>query len=187
VNASEFISTLVMHFPVRHDSEAREREWLGSLIATIKHYEGAVLRRAAQHIVDTRTDRRFPLPAEIRKVCAEVAADERRASLPIDAPKGVDASSPERQRLAREMMRTSIGRDAARNGWIGALHNFALRHGRLPSVAEIPGVKQAAADLHETMAWLKSDEPAWCKREWMALGLSMLARQDELAKDVLGE
>ena len=95
MNAVDFISTLVMHFPVRHESEMREREWLGSMIGAVKHYEGDILQRAAQTIIDTRTDRRFPLPAEIRKVCFEIASDERRSKLAFEGgEKGVGEARP---------------------------------------------------------------------------------------------
>ena len=190
MNTVDFISTLVMHFPVRHESEMREREWLGSMIGAVKHYEGDILQRAAQTIIDTRTDRRFPLPAEIRKVCFEIASDERRSKLAFEGGEKFKASdpwSPQRIRLADELMRTPMGREAAEGGWIVCLHDFVRKNGRLPEFeSQKRELIRAAQDFDESYrrVVIGGFPGAKALRE---LGDKMLARRDALAKRVLGE
>ena len=171
---SEFVTTLVMHFPVRHDTPERETEWLKTLIAAIKHYDGQVLGKAAQHIIENRTDRRFPLPAEIRKACSEVVSEINRGKLPLnrDALQAPEWSL-ERHRLADEMIVCETGRRAAEGGWILGLHNFIRKHARMPLHHEIDKLKRDAADF---------DEIYPRSGPWMPLGNKMLAERERLAK-----
>jgi hypothetical protein len=192
-----FVSTLVIHFPVRfvdrkgnHDP-AREKEWLRSIVEAIGYYEPDVLQAAAQRIIDTRNDRRFPLPSEIRKVCAEVIDDRRKASLPVHPAAGdkkLSPWSPERVKLANELVQTEIGRRAAREGWLLILHDWVRANGELPrsdsKIRELAGEK-----VHFEKAY--SD----CVRGWggpagkqlAELGDKMIAREAELRVMVLGE
>lgn len=128
----DFLSRVVIHFPVRFESDAREAEWLRSIVDAIGGYDPDVLAKAAQKIIDTRTDRRFPLPAEIRKVCLEIADEARLAKLPIDQADAPPRFASYRYKLADELLMTEMGREAARDGWALGLHQFIVEHGRLP-------------------------------------------------------
>lgn len=100
---SEFISALVMHFPVRHESAEREIEWMEAILGTLVNYEPDILRDAAESIILNRTDRRFPLPAEIRRACEAVRAKHALAAgismfpvrdrMPADQSSGEDRNS----------------------------------------------------------------------------------------------
>ena len=184
----EFISSLVMHFPVRHDSPDREMEWLRSMIAALKHYDGEVLDSALQRLVDTRTDRRFPLPAEIRKVCNEVIEWQNRGKLVPEQQKAARhlESTADRIKLANDLICTELGRKAAREGWILGLWDYARKNGRLPSAGyEIANIQRGRVEFDEGYAIAaRSSEPS--VRKWLAVGDNLIARRDSLAMMVLG-
>lgn len=187
MRASEFISALVMHFPVRHDSPEREQEWLRSLIPDLRSYEGDVLARAAKHIERTRTDRRFPLPAEIHKVCAAIYDDMRKERLILDPREAAARSNPwsaERMLLARSLIKSEMGREAARDGWILGLWNFAREQARLPEADEIARIKRDVQGFFEAYAVVNRGGTQ-IDRVLRALGDAMLARRDRLAKTAL--
>ena len=79
-----FITTLRVHYTVtiyEPNREEKERAWTKSIADCIDFYSDDVVARATQKILHTRTsDRRFPLPAEIRKVCDQFVADDRRST-----------------------------------------------------------------------------------------------------------
>lgn len=186
VAAANFVSRLVTHFPVRHDSPEREQEWLASIVAGIKNYNADVLDRAAQRMIDTRTDRRFPLPAEIRKACADIAIEDASRQ-----PRLVGTSAPDASgrfgHLADELVMGPLGREAARGNWVSALHQFVQSKGRLPEAHEQKRVIQNARDLDDGYADVVAGR---CHPEMrgalMKLGASMLARREQLRARVLG-
>lgn len=205
---SAFLSRVVVHFPVRFESSAREAEWLGSIMDAIGGYDAEVLTKAAQKIIDTRTDRRFPLPAEIRKVCQELAEEARLAKLPIDTADAPPRFASYRHKLADELIMTDMGRQAARDGWVLGLHHFVVEHGRLPDPQkrkpfgvwdEMPGggidkrtlmlteveyLRRAAQSFEEYHARCEGSRLP-LSQELSRLGASMKARGEELAQRVL--
>lgn len=185
----EFISSLVMHFPVRHESSDREMEWLRSMIEALKHYDGEVLKSALQRLVDTRTDRRFPLPAEIRKACNEVVEWQNRHKLIPEQQKAAQhlEFTDDRIKLANGLVCTEMGRTAAREGWILGLWDYARKHGQLPTEGyEIANVQRGRHEFDEGYAIAaRSSDPT--VRKWLGLGDQMIARRESLARMVLGE
>lgn len=196
-----FVTTLITHFPVRHDTQALEQEWMGSMVRNLRNYGGAVLTKAAQRIIDTRVDRRFPLVAECRKVCDEIDRFEKAAQPNPQAEIPKYAGLADWQtKLADDLIKCEMGRQAAREDWILSLHDFARKNGRLPTGSEIAKCKQGAREFDETYAQLirdfaKLDNPtseenlgAWKRLSetevagsLIKLGDSMLASRSELA------
>lgn len=207
---SDFLSRVVIHFPVRFESDAREAEWLRSMIDAIGGYDADVLAKAAQRIIDKRTDRRFPLPAEIRGVCQEIAEDARLEALPIDTADAPPRFASYRYKLADELVMTDMGRQAARDGWVLGLHHFVVEHGRLPDankrkpfevweeMADGGGIDRRTLMLTEVeyLQRAAQDFEAYHARclggrfplapALAGLGSAMRARSDELARRVLG-
>ena len=186
MNAVDFVTNLVMHFPVRHENAEREREWLGSIVAAVKFYEGDILAAAVQRIIDTRTDRRFPLPAEIRKVCNQVAVDSQKGKMSFEPKMGKsDAFSDHRVRLADELIVGPMGRRATKEGWILSLHDFCRKNARLPSDYEIKPLITAALGFRD--AYEEAIRGGWPGARGLAsLGDKMNARREELGKIVNG-
>lgn len=185
---SEFVTELVMHFPVRHESAEREREWLGTIAAAMSTYDARILKRAAQRIIDTRTDRRFPLVAELRKVAAQVVAEDKAAQATI---RGVapDSKAPEfsaeRVRWADHLINGEMGKRAARDGWVLSLHDFCRKHGRLPQHHEVDKLKAAAKFFDEQYAIAVRGAAGPNSKALARLGDKMLARRNSLIDRVL--
>lgn len=206
---SDFLSKLVIHFPVRFESEEREAEWLRSIVDTLGGYDADVLAKAAQRIIDTRTDRRFPLPAMIREICLEITEDARRSALPIDTPDAPPRFASYRYKLADELLMTEMGRQAARDGWVLGLHHFVVEHGRLPDankrqpfeiwdemadggidkrtlmLTEVEYLRRSAQDFEAYRARCEGGKFALAGA-LAGLGAQMAARGEELADRVLG-
>jgi hypothetical protein len=100
MNPNEFVATLLAIFGKRHASEQDEAIWLELNLKTIRGTDPAVLKRAAELIIEEREERVFPLPAEIRKAISRSVAlvyPDRRIDPPAEpiAP----PSEIERQRV----------------------------------------------------------------------------------------
>lgn len=134
--------------PPRHESEIAEREWSAGVASALAYYDSDLLPKIAQEILNTRTDRRFPLPAEIRKVSLDVSDRMRGRELVPEPPKGRDAEwTAERLALADSLCQTELGRRAAREDWILALWDFCRKNSRMPNDFE---VKHVIASSRET-------------------------------------
>ncbi len=186
---SKFVADVALHFPNRFDSEASEDEWLQSMFRNLRGYNSDVLNRAAQRIVDTRTDRRFPLPSECKKVCDDISTRDRAesgAKLEFDVTK-TSPYSDWRIKLADDLIACPLGKDAASEGWILSLHDFARMQGRLPIGSEITKCKAGAKGFDEAYALCVRGEAGACGRSLRDLGDSMLKRREDLRSKALGK
>ena len=85
-------------------------------------------------------------------------------------------------------MNGPLGRQAAKEGWIGALHSFARKNSRLPQPGkEIEGCKSAAKGFAEAYAAVVRGDGGHplLAAALERLGAEMLKREDELADRVL--
>jgi hypothetical protein len=186
IKVGNFLSRVVIHFPVRFDSDERESEWLRSIVEAVGYYDADVLDAAAQKIIDTRTDRRFPLPAEIRKVCQSIVEEKRGGLVLKQEVKQANPWSKERTELANMLVMNELGRQAARDGWISSLHNFVRLRMRVPHEHEIPDLKRKAMEFDE--AYVECIRGGWpIAKALEKLGREMLKRREELRTMVLGD
>jgi hypothetical protein len=190
---SKFIAELAMHFPpsMRQSDDPRAySDWLKSVLLALTGYSEPVLRAAANEMINTRTDRRFPLVSEIKKIADKHAAEEYRAAQakPLTDRHQVSQSpySDWRRELADDLVMTGMGREAARGGWVLSLHDFCTQHGRLPSGHEIGTCRAGAEDFDAAYdACLRGDGGA-IAAGLVKLGASMLDRRERLRQRVLG-
>jgi hypothetical protein len=191
-HVSKFLTDLIVHFPVRHDGDAAEDAWLQSMFRNLRNYKSSVLDRAAQRIIDTRGDRRFPLPAEIRKVCDEIEKLDRIET----APKFDDAARAKKlqdghdwqKKLADELIMCSIGKRAAQENWILSLHDFCRLNSRLPTNDyEIRQCIESARGFDRAYEALLRDQGNMMRRPLIDLGDTMLKHREELRVRVLGK
>ena len=183
-----FITSVMMHFPFRHDSPEKEAEWTASMVRNLRGYAGDVLKKAAQRIIDTRTDRRFPLPSECKNVCEDIHRVDKLTSLPVEPPPSKYAEwSESRIKLADDLIASEIGRQAARDGWVLSLHDFVRQQMRLPSASEIGRVKAGARGFDEAYEICLRGEGGLCNAALVKLGEMMVARREKLRAQVLGE
>jgi hypothetical protein len=111
-------------------------------VRTLGRFNEDVLKTAAEHILDTRKIRKFPLPAECREECerieGEIAAKARKER---KERKNEDPGSPERILLANKMLLSEGGQQAAEEGWVIPFHDFCRTQGRLPTRFEAADLK----------------------------------------------
>ena len=136
---SNFLTTVVIHFPPKFDSPGHEAEWLRSIATALQGFSATTLQRAAQRIINTRKYRSFPLVSEIVTVCDEIGHEDNLKNPKFNHPahdpanKSWTAWTEERKQWANQLIQSEIGRQAAREDWILALHDFIRINNRLPA------------------------------------------------------
>lgn len=186
-NVSNFITKLVVHFPVRHENEAREKEWLQAMAVALRGYDGATLTRAASLLIETRKDRRFPLPAECKDACAEALKRSRAESpQPLQLEKRFPEWSDARLHLADDLCMTPMGRRAAQEDWILAYWNFCRDNARAPQTdGEIRKCIANARGFDDAFENCRAGRCGPLSRHLTTLGTSMLQRREDLKAMVL--
>jgi hypothetical protein len=154
---ADFIEALLVHYPVRHDTEEREDAWVKSMIGALRDHDADLLMEVANDIIRTRKYRNFPLLSEILDKCDEAIdrrqARKREAMLPeLRIHEGHDEWSTERCRFAHDMKRSDLGKQAAREGWVVAFWHFCRRNMRAPVGREIEQCKRDSDGIEELYA-----------------------------------
>lgn len=142
------------------------------------------LERAASALLRTHVPsnaKPWPSPAEICKACA----DAQEALAPPRTEEAYPDWSKEALREAYRLIKSPLGEDAARGGWILSLWDFCRKQRRLPQRHEIPILKQNAEDFNEAYGEANRWDGGTLSRALVKLGDSMLARRQALAEYVL--
>lgn len=206
---SKFVAGLAVHFGEPKfevsdlDKPKAYADWLRAMVRNFGSYSDEALQRTCELIVANRTYRTFPLVAEIKKAAIEadkqVRADKPR--LIGTTPGAVASTSPDRERLAMELILGAMGRQATREGWIHSLFTFTRDHMRLPSkdkpctdkrqmhrehgpCSEVECCKYAARGFDKAFDDCRAADPASLQGKLVKLGLSMAQKRDALAKYV---
>ncbi len=196
--ALKFIDTVMQHYPPFKWDEEQEKAWAATMVRELGGFPDEVIRTAAEIMVRTRKDRRTPLIPECLDVCAEARRriDGDRQSQSLISDQGYSSQNrdwtADRLKLASELMDTPIGKQAAKDGSVGALWSFARKNARLPQPgAETNGYKEAARGFDEAYASLirrSNEKPAMraLQEKLEALGAEMLRRRHAIERRVLG-
>jgi hypothetical protein len=191
MSAVEFAEAVITHWPPRFWDEHQETSWTQSMVREIGGFDREVLGKALASMIRTRRDTKTPPVA----VCIDACVAERRfleaskiaEALPIHASSKKSPSEmqwEERKRLADDMVMGPDGKEAARNGWIGALHNFIVVHGRMPKAGEVAQCKTVAREFDQ--AYAQCVKGGWAQAYSLeSLGAAMLANRKHLAETVL--
>ena len=189
---SNFVDTVIQHFPPFRWDEEQERAWVGTMVKELACFSDAVLDRAIAHMIRTRKQRSIPLVAECIEGCLEarkwVEADTQKSQIPEFRTSAADDWSTERVKLAYDLIKSSMGKQAAKDSpcWVLSLWNFCRKNQRLPVGPEIDRCKRDARDFDE--AYAKAVKGGWPQAQKLEeLGASMLARRKKLAEEVLGK
>jgi hypothetical protein len=209
-HVSKFITDLAMHFsPPRFDQEHERQAWQRSIMMELHGASPEVLERAARIIIQTRKNRYFPLIAECRHAVSEAANevrfDQNVETLPELRKSFGDEWSSERLRLAYDLIKSGMGKEAARSSppWILALWDFCRRFQRLPDgrryegrtekeredyagCSEIDFCKKSALDFDWAYDKCLRGEAGPQSYEFERLSASMLAKREKLRAEVLG-
>lgn len=189
VAVANFIEALLVHYPVKHDNEEREDAWVDSMIAALKQYPASVLQEVAQHIIRHRKYRNFPLLSEVMDACDNVEAkreaEKRRATLPAFRPPVTDLPG-DWEVFANTLLKTPLGRQAAKEGWVRSYWDFCRNNRRAPAAAhEIERCKRETREFDQTyQALLRGDVNVDPSARPMLLKIadSMLSKRQELAE-----
>lgn len=190
-----FADTVLQHFPPFRWDEEKEAAWAATMVQELSGFADDVVQRAGREIVRTRKKPQTPLVAECVDACVSAKrwldADRNSGRLPVDGaslgPGNLDWTA-DRLKLASELMNTPMGKQAAKEGWVGALWSFARKSARLPQPgAEINGCLAAAKGFDDAYAICvreRGSSPMMRKLE--ELGAEMLRRRHAIERRVLG-
>jgi hypothetical protein len=106
----------------------------------------------------------------------------------MDHPQKDSPFSGWRIKLADDLIMCPMGKEAAKEGWILALHDFARENGRLPTGSEISRVKAVPKGFDDAYALAARGEAGPLGFDLIKhIGNPMIARRKALAARVLGE
>jgi len=90
----------------------------------------------------------------------------------------------QRVNLANDLVRCAEGRQAAKDGWIGTLHAYAVEYARFPPAAEFGALKRQAKEFDQ--AYAECVKGGWPQAHRLEqLGRDMLANRKRLTEMVL--
>lgn len=198
---AKFVNEILQHFPPYRWDDEQEQVWIDRVTLEISGFSAEVIDKALAEMVQkrglTKDERRTPTVAECIRACVEtrrwLEKETRKGELPINKDGDPYDWTPERLKLADDLIMGSEGRQAAREGWIGTLHAFARKNGRLPSGSEIGDCKRQAKEFDAAYALcVRGGESQGMSMQQMApmrlleqLGAKMLKKREELADRVL--
>jgi len=148
-DVAKFIAIVGLHFPPpKKAAEPEYDAWMASMVRFLRGYPGDVLAQAADEIILTRCSKKdgrcFPEP----RACIEACEDAKRrlaaASMPLLAKAEPEIPYEGRVQLARDLMKSSVGKRAIREGWGPSMFHYCVAHCMVPGDREIEGCKREA-------------------------------------------
>lgn len=191
---AKFIGTVQVHFPRGAKDDDLEAAWMTSMVKFLAPYSEKVLAAAAEHILRTRDPRKqgnrwFPSPHECIEACELIKRTIDIKETPLLSYGNRDPSpwAGWRMKLADDLMQTEMGRQAAREGWNGALWNFAREHQRLPKGDdEMRTVRGAAGRFKRALADCEEGRAGAFSSTFAKLGRSIRDKHAAAARKILG-
>ncbi len=175
--ANKLITRLVLMYgsPETENPQA----WVAEMDRLVKGYAEKELDKAADIVLRSHRGNRFPSVSEMLQACE----DAREQLVPRPKLNSFDTWpewSPDAIAKADELIRCAMGRKAADEGWVFALHTFCRKNGRLPTNQnEISGCIAEARGFDDAYAKnAASGDPLGLNR----LGDSMLAMRSFLGE-----
>jgi len=154
--------------------------YLNEISNLIGRYSDTELEKAGDAILRNHRGRSFPTPSEIAAACADARASSTREVTPES--KVDPAWSNARVALADKLIRTPLGRTAADEGWILALHDFIRVNGRLPEQGEIGPLRAKARGFDDAYASVLRGETGPLTGALRRLGDTFLAKRDKYSR-----
>jgi hypothetical protein len=130
-----------------------------------------------------KTCKFFPKPAEVIEVCEAIASSRGQYSAPPSNPDW----TADAFKAANRLVHSDMGRQAAREGWIGTLHDFCRINRRMPNGHEISHLKKEAKLFDEAYSQCCTGNGGTLGEALKKLGETFLERRNKLAAMAHGE
>jgi hypothetical protein len=157
------------------------KAYVDEMRKAIAGWDQATLDKAADRLV--KTAKFFPRPAEVIEVCEAIAASR---VVPDPRPQHGDWTS-DALRTSSGLIRSDMGREAAKDGWITQLHDFCRQKRRLPKGFEISKLKTEAKLFDDAYSTCCAGKGGALNGALKKLGETFLQRRNELAAVANGE
>lgn len=177
--ANHFIDRMlsIFHAPITEN----ESGFVDEMRKALKGWDLSTLNEAADRIA--KTAKFFPKPAEVIEVCESIAASR---VVPHTPPVNLYFTA-DAFRTANRLIRSEMGKDAARDGWIGQLHDFCRQRSRLPKGFEIAHLKSEAKLFDDAYSACCAGKGGTLGTALQKLGETFLAKRNDLAAIANGE
>jgi hypothetical protein len=200
-SATDFVERVLQIWPPYRWDEVQEQAWADLMARELSGFKPEVLERGFQEMVRKRKETRIPTPAECIAACTEAKRwldlEANDGKLPGMREDDKDEWSRERQKLAYDLVKSAMGKQAAADDpcWVMAMWNFCRKNQRMPSGYEIDQCKREARLFDESYRdALRAQvvdasgevKPLAFAEQLQALGSSMLAKREKLRAEVLG-
>lgn len=157
--------------------------YLNEVARLLAGFSEAELSKAGDALLSAHKSRSWPTPAQCVDAC--YAARGKPPSPVPEAPKYPEWSR-EAIAAANKLVMSDIGRQAADQGWILALHDFCRKERRLPNETEQHRIKRKSLQFNEAYAQCCRGEGGSLGASLRRLGDGMLKRRERLADMVYG-
>lgn len=145
-------------------------------------WDERTLNQAADRLV--KTAKFFPRPAEVIEVCEAIAAE--RVVPEVNAASNGPWSSAAYTE-ANRLINSPMGREAAKEGWIGQLHDYCREHRKLPNASRVADLKREARLFDEAYSACCAGKGGTLNDALKKLGESFLTNRNRLAAVAHGE
>lgn len=190
--ALSFIDLVMQHYPPFRWDEEQEKAWATTMVREIGGFSDEVITKAIETMVRTRKERRTPLVSECIEACLDarkwIEGEKRSASLPFEGHTTANLDwTGDRLKLASELVTSAMGKQASKEGWVGALWSFARRNSRLPQPGkEVDECKKTAKEFDEAYAICVRNPHNPLTAALERLGAEMIKRRKLTEDRVLG-
>lgn len=178
--ANHFIDRMlsIFHAPVTEN----ERGFVEEMRKALAGWDKPTLDQAADRLA--KTSKFFPKPAEVIEVCEAIAAE--RVVPEVNAASNGPWSSAAYTE-ANRLINSPMGREAAKEGWIGQLHDYCREHRKLPNASRVADLKREARLFDEAYSACCAGKGGTLNDALKKLGESFLTNRDRLAAVANGE
>jgi hypothetical protein len=177
--ADSFVARMIDVFAAPQTENPKA--YVDEMRKAIAGWDQATLDKAADRLV--KTAKFFPRPAEVIEVCEAIAASR---VVPDTRPQHGDWTS-DALRTASGLIRSDMGREAAKDGWITQLHDFCRQKRRLPKGFEIAKLKTEAKLFDDAYSTCCAGKGGTLTVALAKLGETFLERRNKLAAIANGE
>lgn len=168
----------IFHAPISEN----ENGFVEEMRKALAGWDLATLDAAADRLA--KTAKFFPKPAEVIDVCEHIASS-RVVNTTNPASNGPWSSAAFTD--ANRLIRSPMGQAAAKEGWIGQLHDFCREHRKAPNPSQIANLKAEARLFEQAYRDVCSGRGGTLGVALQKLGESFLENRNKLAAVAHGE